>query len=333
MSLKILKAGIQKTIQDNGRWGFQSQGVPVSGAMDEDAFINANVLVGNDWQEASIELLLGDLEIKFDADTLIAICGKGSKAFIDDSQVPFEKSVLVKGSSVLTFKTQMNGMWSYLSVGGGLVLKKVLNSCSTYPTASLGGTTGRPLVKEEIEINLNKSNLTTRIVESLPLLDGKDFRAASWGIPKNKTNESDVASIRVFEGHEWEWLSETEQQALLKKSFSIAPDSNRMGYRLIGQRMIRSDNRELISTAVTKGTIQLTNEGSLIVLMADSQTVGGYPRVAQVVAVDLPKLAQKLVGESVQFKMISFQEAERLFLIREKERQEIMKSIRAKFSL
>lgn len=331
MSLRLINAGFATTVQDLGRWGFQSSGVPVGGAMDVDGLRQANLLVGNEIDEPCIEFLTGEAEIKFKEQILIALCGQGSRAFIDTNEIPFGKAILVRAGAILKFKSSPVGMWKYLAVGGGFHLSKILNSYSTYRPAGFGGLNGHWLQHgDTLMINQSKTNLTKAIMASLNI-EGNNFCAANWGIPIIK--HEDTSSIRVFEGPEWHWLTEQSQQIISKRTFAIGLDSNRMGYRLKGEELKRKQKGELISTAVTKGVVQLTNQGQLIVLMADGQTVGGYPRIAQVASVDIPKLAQKRFKESIQFKIVSISEAERLYLEREKYLHGIARSIKDKFSV
>ncbi len=326
----FIKAGLQVSVQDRGRWGFQSQGVPVSGAMDEDALVLANLLVGNNMDQACIELSSGSSEIKFENDSLIALCGHGLSAYLNGVAIPTERSILVKQGSMLKFKPDGNGMWTYLAVGGGFDLIRTLNSQSTYPLAGIGGATGKNIVTgDAIECNNIKSTLTIRIEASLKS-EGRNLRIANWGVSKNRMMDRHI--IRIYAGHEWDWLTEEGKKILLGRAFTLSINANRMGYRLLGEKLKRNDQTELISTTITQGTVQLTHEGSLIAAMADGQTVGGYPRVVQVAAVDLSKFAQIRIAESFRFELISFAEAENLFLVRAKERQAIANAIRLNFN-
>ena len=330
MSLHVIKAGFATTIQDLGRFGFQSNGVPIGGAMDEYALMRANLLVGNNRGEACIEFLMGQSEVMFEEDTLIALAGSGSKAIIDEHEIPFHRAIKVKAGTTLKFKYSTFGMWKYLAVGGGFQLTKTLGSYSTYPTGGFGGLNGTWLnEKDRLLIKTSKSSLTKAIATSLSIGERK-LSVAKWGVPFNK--EDDSTPIRIIAGREWDWLTDESKTRLRNGPFSISNDSNRMGYRLEGNYLDKIINHELISTAVTKGTMQLTNQGQPVVLMADAQTVGGYPRVAQVISVDISRLAQKRVAEIVTFKMISWDEAESLFLVKEREMDEIEVSIRRRFS-
>jgi antagonist of KipI len=177
--------------------------------------------------------------------------------------------------------------------------------------SAFGGLEGRALkAGDKIKSYETASPQMLAIIKSLKLINS-DYATGNWFVGKNYNGD---ALIRVMPGPEWNWLSKIQQEKFLSQPFIISNDSNRMGYRLGGKPISRQIKDELISSGVTKGTIQLTNDGSLIVLMADSQTVGGYPRIAQVAAVDIPQLSQQKPGAEIQFDLISHEEGERLFL-------------------
>jgi antagonist of KipI len=149
----------------------------------------------------------------------------------------------------------------------------------------------------------------------IQISENQMIKEPSWGILVSAIS----SSIRIFQGPEWDRFTDDSKHHLIERTFKISPDSNRMGYRLNGQSLKLRDGTELISTPVNRGTIQVTNDGTPIILMADAQTIGGYPRIAQVAAVDIPRLAQKRPGESIKFEFISYDEGCRLFLERGQE--------------
>jgi antagonist of KipI len=181
-----------------------------------------------------------------------------------------------------------------------------------------------------LEWSSKKSMLTDAIMDTLAN-EGNDFTVAKWGIDFSLQNPDKEKSIRVFNGPESEWFDEHTRTKLFRESFGVSNQSNRMGYRLSGPAFILSKKRELISTAVCSGTIQVTHEGSLVLLMADAQTTGGYPRLAMVAAVDLPACAQLRPGDSIQFREISMDKAEELYLEKEKRFRQIQASVAVKF--
>lgn len=329
MSLRIVKPGFFTTLQDKGRWGFQSLGVPVCGAMDEDAMAKANLLVGNDEGAAGLEFTLHGTEIEFNDDAVIALCGGGAHVFYDGKELPFNRPVHVKRGFMLSFKLSLKGSRSYLAVAGGLAATPAMNSVSTYTPSRLGGINGNILKAGDV-IHFEKrfSKLSSKIIDSLPLKESS-MTVARWGIP----NENVAEEIRFIKGAEWDWFSDSSKESLSQSAFKILPSSNRIGYKLKGEPLQRNSDRELTSTAVAKGTVQCTPDGSLIVLMADCQTTGGYPRIATIASADLSFCAQKKAGDVIRFREVSFDEAEQLLLEKHQSLREMKSAIATRFGL
>ena len=331
MSLRIIKPGISSTLQDAGRPGFQASGVPVSGAMDTNSMRMANILCGNEPGSVVLETTLHGAEWLVEEEQLIAICGSGCTLLINNKPAPFYKAIRVKACSLLSLKPSPAGCRSYLAVAGGFKAMSNLNSHSTYSPAGLGGYHGRALKAGDLlEWHFEKSILSTVIMDSLAH-EGNDFAIAKWSIDFSLQYPGKEKSIRVFNGPEWDWFDEHTRAKLFRESFGVSNQSNRMGYRLSGSAFILPKKRELISTSVCSGIIQVTHEGSLVMLMADAQTTGGYPRLAIVAAIDLPACAQLRPGDRIQFREISMDKAEELYLEREKLFRQIQASIAAKF--
>lgn len=327
MSLLVTKVKAQITIQDIGRWGFQSSGVPVSGPMDDLAFKNANLLVGNTLNTGCVEIGMGSVEMLVINSCLITLCGNGHQLSVNDIEVGNNKPILCNSGCTLKLKPSSRGIWSYLSIGGGFEIPNVLGSQSTYLNASFGGVSGRTLISGDELTNRSKySSLTTSIIKSLSKTE-KSFAQTSWSVKQLSQHRN---KIRIFPGPEWDWISPVEQQKFVEQSYTVSVDSNRMGYRLQSIPIARQINDEMISSGVSRGTMQLTNDGSLIVLMADSQTVGGYPRIAQVSEVDIPWLAQAKPGTTLKFELISNVEAEALLLEREQDLRKLKVGIHFK---
>ncbi len=278
----IKKPGIATTIQDAGRFGFQSSGVVTGGAMDLFAYRTANLLVGNDNDAAAIEIIFGNTEIVFEQDALIAACGRGANLFINGEAAPAWKTIAVKKGLLLFFKNNNEGARMYLSVAGGWYVKKIMNSSSTYLSAGLGGYNGRALQQGDVLKAGNKLSAINQNIFSSFSQD-KNFTVASWGIQAPDFFDYNVKTIRVIKAPEQDWFDESSLQNFYSSAFIISNAADRMGYRLSGGAMIKKEPKELLSTAVTKGTIQVTPDGNMILLMSDSQTTGGYPRIAQVI--------------------------------------------------
>jgi antagonist of KipI len=331
MGIRVIRSGLLTTIQDLGRFGFQKDGVVVSGAMDQFAHRIANILVGNEESEGTMEMTMLGPSLIFEEDALIAICGGEFEVSIDGHEVPLWRPILVKQGSVLTIDHCRIGCRAYLAVAGGFHIPKVMNSQSTYLLARIGGFQGRALQKGDV-LSVRESR---RKLDSLPFHKKTtllpftpmnwgisfEFRAYFYGSPK---------TIRVIRGTQFANFTPQSQKQFLTQPYQVTLQSNRMGYRLDGPLLERKQSTEMVSEAVTFGTVQVPAEGKPIVLMADRQTTGGYPKIAQVIAVDLPILAQTRPGEMVVFRDISFEEAQRLYLQREFELQQCKKGIISK---
>ncbi len=293
----VLKPGIYSTLQDSGRTGYQSYGVPVSGAMDQSAYHTANALAGNEKNAAAIECTMGGLQIQFKKNAVIAITGAGA-AFVNGQNIKSWQPLSVSKNDVLEIRYNNDGMRTYIAVKGGFATTLVMNSRSAYPKAGIGG----PLQKEQ---RLRFDNMIAkdpkRITESIIA-------------PEYDPN----TMIRVFEGPEIDWLNHDCVNQNRPQLFKLSNQCDRMGYQLRSDPWLLNENKELLSTAVTKGTVQLTPSGQLIILMSDCQTTGGYPRVAQVASVDLRVLAQLKPGDLIDLRFISFEEAEALYLSEQK---------------
>ena len=293
----VIKPRIFSTIQDGGRFGFQSYGVPVSGAMDTQAFDIANGLAGNIKNAAAIECTMGGLMIQFKKNAAIAVTGGGA-AFVNHQKIKMYQPLGVAKNDVLEIKYNNDGMRTYIAVSGGFAAPFVMNSRSCYARAGIGNS----LKKEETVAFKNTAPVSTK--QMLPGLH----------IPVYIGN----CVIRIIDGPENDWMTTESVQQLFIQNFILTNQCDRMGYRLQSDPLTLENNNELLSTAVTKGTIQLTPGGQLIILMSDCQTTGGYPRVAQIAAVDLSVIAQLKPGDIIQFSKISFREAEELYLSQQK---------------
>ncbi|KHK61563.1 biotin-dependent carboxyltransferase family protein [Pseudomonas frederiksbergensis] len=286
------------TFQDTGRAGYQHIGVPVNGPMDALAQQLANLLVGNTLDRGTLEITLQGPTVRFDAGALIAITGADLGAKLNGESLQPNQAVRAKPGSVLEFGQRKFGARSYLAVAGGFTVEKVLGSVSTYRRGAYNGVLGRALVAGDRLGFASSFRNAPRIV--LPA-----------ALTRSIEREAGVA-IRVVPGGEWEAFTEGARQNLLNSDYSISNDSERMGYRLQGAALTLVEPLELLSEAVTFGTVQVPPSGQPIVLMADRQTTGGYPRIANVISADLPLLAQRLPGEVVRFELTTLEEAQRI---------------------
>jgi len=288
-------------VQDLGRVGFGRFGINPSGAMDRTAARLINVLLGNDENEAVLEIHFPAPVLQFDEPATIALGGADFPAYLNEKPIENWRPVRVEKGSVLEFRQRNFGARIYLSVRWGFQIPEWLGSRSTNLSAKIGGFGGRAFQKND---RLFFKQRTT-----------KDERRTNYRISTSVLPfYSRFPTVRVVAGAEWKNLSEESRAIFLSNSFSIRRESDRMGFRLSGEHLSLTEKIELLSSAVNFGTIQLLPDGQLIILMADHQTTGGYPRVGSVAAVDLPLLAQLNPGDTVNFYLISINEAENLLV-------------------
>jgi len=294
----IVKPGLFSSIQDHGRYGYQSYGVPISGAMDQHAYQIANALVGNKKNAVCIECTMGGLQVQFKKNSVIAITGAGI-ATINGRAIKTWQPLKAFKNDLLEIRYNADGLRSYLAVRGGFETDFMMNSYSVHVKSGIGRSlkTGDALKTGETFLPITK-----------PIAD-------AISIPVHESN----SKVRVIEGPEFDWMDDTSKGKFYDQQFCLSNQSDRMGYQIQGEPLSRSNTTELVSTAVTKGTVQLTPSGQLIILMSDCQTTGGYPRVGQIAAIDLPLLAQLKPGDMIRFNKISFEEAETLYLLEQKE--------------
>lgn len=305
MSILFKTAGILTTVQDLGRNGWRRFGINPNGAMDKQAAKLVNLLVGNSENTGVLEMHFPAPRILFEQNALAAIGGADFDAEIDNKKVENWRTIFAEKNGVLRFPNRKSGARAYLAVKNGFAVEKWFGSQSTNLTARAGGFQGRALRRSDrlffAANEVEKPLFTRRVSNDL--------------IPVY----SNFPTVRAVAGAEFEFLTDASKTVFQNRSFAISPESNRMGFRLRGEPIELEEKRELVSAAVDFGTIQLLPNNQLIVLMADHQTTGGYPRVANVVSVDLPVLAQLAANDRVYFQIISQTEAEDLFLRRETE--------------
>lgn len=319
MSLEVLAAGSLTTVQDLGRPRWQHLGVSPSGAMDWISHTLANWLVGNDANAATLEMTLQGAQVRFHQDAVIALCGGRFSARISEYAVPLCRPVWVRAGSVLECGRATLGARLYLAVAGGIAVPEVLQSRSTNLMAQFGGWNGRALQKGDVlpvgcpsqrAVAMRQHVLAKHTAHPKAAFLSAPFFAS----PALHPIRSSPFVVRVICTPHFERLAPESQAHFLQASFFITADSNRMGYRLRGPRLQQHNAGELYSSATVQGAIQVPPDGHPIVLLADRQTVGGYPIVAVVASVDLPSLAQAKPHDTVRFEKISHDTAQHLLL-------------------
>jgi antagonist of KipI len=301
LSLIIQKQGVLTTVQDGGRYGYRRYGIGVGGSMDRSATRLINILLGNKDSEAVVEMHYPAPVVEFEESIMFALGGANFGAELDESPIDNWRVHRAEAGSVLRFRDKKKGNRAYLAIRGGIEADEWLGSKSTHLVAMLGGRNGR-----EVSVNdrLSSGRLTRR--GTAP----SRARVSRSLIPVY----SSFPTVRVFPGPEFHLLTAKSEQAFFSETYSVTVNSDRMGFRLLGEPLHLLERREMLSSAVTFGTVQLLPDSQLAILMADHQTTGGYPRIGQIAAIDLPLVAQLGPGDKIGFHMISVEEAEALSL-------------------
>lgn len=327
VGIEVIRAGMLTTIQDLGRYGYQKFGLNNNGAMDEGAARVANILVGNDEHKAVLELTLAGTSLKMTADHLIAICGGDMSATMNGQLVPMWQPFIVNKDSVINFSQYKSGCRVYIAIAGGIKIQAVLHSYSTNMRASIGGYEGRALRNGDIiEVcDMSNQSCSVGLWQKLRQIDSKAFNAQHFGI----AHEENVP-IRFIAGPEYNLLDEENKRKFTESKWVIDSQSDRMGYRLQGPSLNMIQKQELISEGVVHGTVQLPANGQPIVLLADRQTTGGYPRVAVVASVDIPMFGQLKPGSAITFVEVTIEEAEQLLFDSEQDMKRLKIAIQLK---
>lgn len=281
--------------------------------MDPYAARVANMLVGNESTEAVMEIHFPGPQILFEQNALISLTGADFTPTLNDEPLPLWRPIVVRKNTVLHFPRLQWGARCYLAVHGGFNADKWLQSYSTNLKAGAGGHEGRKLEKGD-ELSFRESSIYFPAL----LKEGKDYRVLRWKAATGKTYQypNELFFIR---GNEWDQLEEQCRIELLENNFIIHPHSDRMGYRLKGVPLVRNEKTELVSSGVHFGTMQLLPDGQLIVLMADHQTAGGYPRIGHVISAHFPKLAQLRPNDCIHFTLVDIAMAEELLMAMQQE--------------
>ncbi len=303
MSILIQKSGLLDTIQDAGRYGHQHLGINTGGVMDTVAMQVANALVGNVPGEAVLEMHFPAAEIMFTRANYIALAGADFAAKVDGRILPLWQPILVNKGTVLRFTKKHKGERVYLAIRGGFEADAWLNSYSTHLKVKAGGYKGRALQKND--------RIIQQSVADYHLQDPlQPFQIVHWGV-----NVSDLYRtgnvLYGIPGAEYGLLDAASKKQLEEGGFTITAQTDRMGYRIEGNPLQLEVVKEMISSGVTRGTVQLLPNGQMIILMADHQTTGGYPRIVHIINADLPTLAQLRPGESFQLRVTDIQDAEK----------------------
>ena len=300
MGLEVLRAGLQSTVQDQGRFGYAHLGVSASGAADNFALRIGNILVGNPKQSAGIEMtIIGD-KYRFKSDSYIALTGSEFEAELDNKPIPFWRGWPINNDQILDIRSTKTGARCYLCVAGGINVEDVMGAKTTHLTSGIGGGHGRILKKQDV-LDFGSLDKSIKPVEEI-----------------NEPMTTDNEIIRVTKGRQWLWFDKKQKNKFFQHQYSVSDLSNRMGLRLKENAINTKKESEIITACIPLGSVQIPGDGQPIISFVEHQTTGGYPVIANVISADLRKVGQLKSGDYFQFELISFSRAEKLKVDQEK---------------
>lgn len=314
MGIRIQNPGVLTTVQDLGRLGYQAYGVSPAGALDCRSASLANILVGNEENEGTLEITLGGASMIFDQDNVIAVCGAPAPITVDGISAELGQAFTVHAGQTLSFQYAFRGMRTYIAFAGGLAIPMVMGSQSTHVKSGVGGFEGRMLRKGDV-IGFRSP------IPRLPRQEQRHTMLQSW--PK----AGETADIRILLGPQEDSFTLAGLKTFLQNTYEISVHSDRMGYRLLGEPIEQKNTGEGITDGVVFGSIQVPPSGLPIIMMADRQTTGGYSKIATVITEDLPLLAQCPPGTRLRFIQTTVEAAQRLCV----ERREKLNTLVSQF--
>lgn len=290
----VINPGIQSTIQDIGRRGYGAIGVTQAGAMDEHASHWCNTLLDNPFGTNVVEIAFGGLKLKALETTHIVVTGAKVSLSIDGRAIKMWKTHKIHDGETLDIGFATQGQRVYLGVKGGFDISPSFGSCALSVKEGIGGLNGMPLKKDDrLPFSHNKLH------ESRGLL------------MKHEPDYAKPLVMRLVPGYQWEMFSESERQKFFENTYEVTPQSDRMGFRLTGEK-IQASQGGIISEPIAYGSVQIPSHGEPIVLMKERQTIGGYPKIGTVIPVDCFKLAQRIQGAKVSFREVSFEKGRKI---------------------
>jgi antagonist of KipI len=328
-SLLVTRAGWQTTVQDRGRWGRQADGIPVAGPMDPFSHRLANALVGNDWNSATLEAAFVGPELEFEDERVVAVTGAEFSVTLDGRPFPRDEAVPVTRGARLRFGDRNWGCRAYVAVSGGVMTPPVLGSRATDLAGRLGGIAGRALVAgDRLPLGPAPARRGTVVAAQgahrSSATGSADARLAERLVKTAQAARAPNATVvRVLPGPHLDWFSADALDLLQSASYELAPESNRIGYRLRGPAFDRIRHEHFPSDATPVGSVQVPAPGALLLLMADHQTTGGYPKIATVLSADLGAAGQLAPGDHVQFAACRLEDALAALAARERALEQI----------
>lgn len=314
MGILIRNGGMLTTVQDTGRFGYQRFGVPVAGAVDVRSAGYANMLVGNRRDDAVLEVTMIGPQIEFTEDTCIAITGADISPLLGDAPLTMYCAVPVRRGDILRFGALRSGCRAYIAFAGGLDILPALGSRATYIKAKLGGLAGRKLEKGDT------------IAFRAPTRDPAHLRRRQMAPEDFSQKEK---TLRVILGPQDDCFTSNGIETFLGSPYTVTDKFDRMGCRLDGERIEHVSGGDIISDGLAFGAIQVPNSGTPIIMLADRQTTGGYTKIATVISVDIPLIAQSKAGDIIRFAEVGIDQAQELYLAQMAVYDEVEKQLNA----
>lgn len=310
MGISVLKGGALTTVQDRGRVGYQDLGFSEAGVMDRRAFRLANLLLGNAENEAVLEVTMIGPEFVFQSDNCFVVTGADLGAKLNLLPIEVNRVYAAKAGDVVrfpkTFPAPGTGLRAYIAFAGGLDVPMLMGSRSTYCRGKMGGIEGRGL----------KTGDVIEFLDPKPVLKNLEQRARKESFEEVYGGKE--ITVRVILGPQDDCFTEAGIDTFLKEEYRITDKSDRMGSRLDGPIIEHAKAPDIVSDGIAYGAVQVPKEGKPIIMMADRQSTGGYTKIANVITVDMPKLAQAQPGTKVHFSAVGVEEAQDLIAEDEK---------------
>lgn len=293
MSFVVDRPGMLTTIQDMGRWGHQRRGVPVSGPMDAYSLRVGNAMLGNDPNDAALELTFFGLQITIQRTTCIALAGADPHMTINGSAAAAWTVYRVNaGDRIAMPSMPSEGSRSYLCFSGGIDVPLVMGSRATYTRASIGGFRGRALAAGD----------RIPLFEPRPLWERSD----GFSCPKRlRPIAPPDEPIYAVDGPQVDAFTEKGLRTFYGEEYVITNDFDRMGCRFDGPEIERQSPADIVSDAIQYGAVQVPGRGTPIAMLADRQTTGGYTKIAVLTSWSTSRLAQKRPGQKVRFARVN----------------------------
>lgn len=310
--ITVLEPGLLTSVQDFGRFGQQRSGLSPAGAMDSDALVCANLLVGNSRGEGALECTILGPTLRFDEENIFSITGALYPATLDGMPVENDRALNAPAGSVLKLGAAKAGCRAYIAFAGGLDIPVIANSKSTLLRNGIGGYQGRRLMAgDEIGFLSPQRHLNMLERRSLP----------------HRSFPAGTITLRVIPGPQEDRFTDRGLDCFLNSEYTVTNQCDRMGCRLEGAVIEHRTDGNIISDGIAHGAVQVPTNGQPIIMLSERQSTGGYTKIGTVITVDHPLVAQCVPGTKIRFAAISVEEAQALWILREQKYDRIEQAL------